>query len=216
MIAGAAEFKALNDLPAVPIELDVIAQTLQSDDVLLNEAFTFDNFLKQQITQSPNILHLATHAEFNAGNLDESFIQFWDSPITFEQMKDMPWQELELLILSACNTAVGSPEAELGFLGLAAAAGIETSIGSLWNVSDIGTLTLMAEFYTQLPNAALRADVIQQAQIALLQGETHIIDNTLQTSQGDIALPAEWNLETASFTHPFYWAGFTMVGIPWR
>lgn len=216
LIAGADQFTELNDLPAVPIELDVVAQTLQSDDVLLNEAFTLDNFLKQQISQSPNMLHLATHAEFNTGNLNESFIQFWDAPLTFEQIKYLPWSELELLILSACNTAISSPDAELGFIGLAAAAGIETSMGSLWNVSDIGTLALMAEFYAQLPKTPLRSKVIQQAQISLLRGETQINNNTLHTSQGDVALPAAWNLETADFTHPFYWAGFTMVGNPWR
>ncbi|MEA5465504.1 CHAT domain-containing protein [Leptothoe sp. PORK10 BA2] len=216
LIAGVEEFSTLNDLPAVPIELDVVAKRLQSNDVLLNETFTLDNFLRQQTSQNPNLLHLATHAEFNAGNLEESFIQFWDSSFTFEQMKDMPWAEIELLILSACNTALSSPDAELGFIGLAAAAGIETSMGSLWNVSDVGTLALMAEFYAQLPNTSLRSDAIQQAQLSLLRGETHINNNTLSTSRGDVDLPAEWNLPTADFAHPFYWAGFTMVGNPWR
>ena len=216
LIAGANQFKTLEDLPAVPIELDIVAQNFQSNDVLLNETFTLDNFLTAQTSQQPNLLHLATHAEFHAGNLEQSFIQFWDSPLRFDQMKNLTWAELELLILSACETAISSPEAELGFVGLAAAAGIETSMGSLWNVSDIATLALMAEFYTQLPDGAIRANALQKAQLSLLRGETHISNNALNTSQENISLPEEWGLPTADFSHPFYWAGFTMVGNPWR
>ena len=167
--------------------------------------------------QQPNLLHLATHAEFNAGDLDQSFIQFWDSPLTFHHMKGLNWPELELLILSACGTALSSPEAELGFIGLAAAAGIETSMGSLWNVSDIGTLALMAEFYTQLPKTSLRSQSLHKAQLALIRGETHINTNALTTSQESITLPRDWVLPaSAEFSHPFYWAGFTIVGNPWH
>ncbi|MFG6098158.1 CHAT domain-containing protein [Leptothoe sp. ISB3NOV94-8A] len=216
LVAGANQFEALDTLPAVPLELDVVAQSLQTREILLNETFTLDNFLKLKTSQQPELLHLATHAEFNAGNLEQSFIQFWDTPLNFHQMKTLSWPDLELLILSACGTALSSPEAELGFIGLAAAAGIETSIGSLWNVSDIGTLALMTEFYHQLPRPTLRHHALQRAQISLISGATHINNNTLYTSQGDITLPVELRLPTTEFSHPFYWAGFTMVGNPWR
>ncbi|NEZ65024.1 CHAT domain-containing protein [Leptolyngbyaceae cyanobacterium CCMR0082] len=215
LVAGANQFEALDTLPAVPLELDVVAQSLQTREILLNETFTLDNFLKLKTSQQPELLHLATHAEFNAGNLEQSFIQFWDTPLNFHQMKTLSWPDLELLILSACGTALSSPEAELGFIGLAAAAGIETSIGSLWNVSDIGTLALMTEFYHQLPHTTLRHHSLQRAQISLITGATHINNNILYTSQGDITLPVELRLPTTEFSHPFYWAGFTMVGNPW-
>ncbi|EKV02461.1 filamentous hemagglutinin family N-terminal domain protein [Leptolyngbya sp. PCC 7375] len=216
LVAGANQFEALDTLPAVPLELDVVAQSLQTREILLNETFTLDNFLKLKTSQQPELLHLATHAEFNAGNLEQSFIQFWDTPLNFHQMKALSWPDLELLILSACGTALSSPEAELGFIGLAAAAGIETSIGSLWNVSDIGTLALMTEFYHQLPHTTLRHQSLQRAQISLITGATQINNNLLHTSQGDITLPVELRLPTTEFSHPFYWAGFTMVGNPWR
>ncbi|MBE9067383.1 CHAT domain-containing protein [Leptolyngbya cf. ectocarpi LEGE 11479] len=217
LVAGANQFEALAALPAVPIELKVVAENTQATDILLNETFTLDNFLTLHTSQQPDLLHLATHAEFNAGNLDESFIQFWDAQLTFNQMRELNWSELRLLILSACGTALSSPEAELGFIGLAAAAGIETSMGSLWNVSDLGTLALMTEFYTQLSPTSLRFKSLQQAQISLIQGNTHINNSILDTSSEDILLPAEWNLPaSAEFSHPFYWAGFTMVGNPWR
>ncbi|MEM9264155.1 MAG: CHAT domain-containing protein [Cyanobacteria bacterium P01_F01_bin.13] len=217
LIAGADQFKTLAALPAVPIELNVVAQSFQSSDVLLNEIFTLDNVLQMQTSQKSNWLHLATHAEFNAGDLDQSFIQFWDSQLTFNQMRELNWQDLELLILSACNTALSSPEAELGFTGIAAAAGIKTSMGSLWDVSDVGTLALIAEFYGQLPKMPLHFNALQQAQISLIRGETQINNNVLHTSHGHTTLPDHWNFQaTAEFSHPFYWAGFTMVGNPWK
>ncbi|MBT9314310.1 CHAT domain-containing protein [Leptothoe spongobia] len=216
LIAGANYFQAFEELPAVTTELEIVAQNTQATDVLINETFTLDNFLALQASQQYDLLHLATHAEFNAGNLEQSFIQFWDSPLTFNRMRDLSWSELELLILSACGTALSSPEAELGFTGLAAGAGIETAMGSLWNVSDIGTLALMAEFYSQLPATPLRFHTLQKAQLSLIQGNTHIKNNILNTSQSAIELPTDWSLpSTAKFTHPFYWSGFTMVGNPW-
>ena len=217
LAGGANEFQGFENLPAVSIELDVVAENIETNSILLNDTFALNNFLAVQQVQQPNLLHLATHAEFNAGDLEQSFIQFWDSPLTFHQMKELNWPELELLILSACGTALSSPEAELGFIGLAAAAGIETSMGSLWNVSDIGTLALMAEFYTQLPKTSLRSQSLRKAQLSLIRGETHINTNALTTSQEPINLPRDWALPTsAEFSHPFYWAGFTIVGNPWH
>ena len=217
LIAGANQFTGFEELPAVPTELDIVAQNTQAIDVLLNETFTLDNFLALQQSQQPNLLHLATHAEFNAGDLNKSFIQFWNSKLTFHHMKELNWPALELLILSACGTALSSAEAELGFTGLAAAAGIETTMGSLWNVSDVGTLALMAEFYSQLSQSPLRFQSLQQAQLSLAHGNTHIQNNILNTSQDDISLPTEWQVTTkVEFSHPFYWAGFTMVGNPWH
>ncbi|MGD1857587.1 MAG: CHAT domain-containing protein [Leptolyngbyaceae cyanobacterium] len=215
LIAGAEKFQTHEALPAVPIELDIVAKSTQGTDVLLNETFTLDNFLALQASQQPDLLHLATHAEFNTGNLEQSFIQFWDAQLTFHQMRDLNWSEAELLILSACGTALSSPEAELGFTGLAAGAGIETVMGSLWNVSDIGTLALMTEFYTQLSQKALRFQSLRQAQIALIRGTTQVNNGLLNTSRQQIPLPSQWDLPGAEFSHPFYWAGFTMVGNPW-
>ena len=217
LIAGADQFTGFDELPAVPTELDIVAQNTQAIDVLLNETFTLDNFLELQQSQQPNLLHLATHAEFNAGNLDKSFIQFWNSKLTFNHMRELNWPALELLILSACGTALSSSEAELGFTGLAAAAGVETTMGSLWNVSDVGTLALMAEFYAQLSHSPLRFHSLQKAQLSLIRGNTHIKNNVLNTSQDDVDLPTEWHLPTAAeFSHPFYWSGFTLVGNPWH
>ena len=64
----------------------------------------------------------------------------------------MGWNSpaVELLILSACETAKDSYEAELGFAGFASQAGVKSTLASLWQVSDIGTAGLMIEFHTKL------------------------------------------------------------------
>ena len=67
-------------------------------------------------------------------------------------IREMEWDtpRVELLVLSACRTALGDEQAELGFGGLAVASGVKSALASLWYVSDQGTLGLMTEFYSQL------------------------------------------------------------------
>ncbi len=216
VVAGASEFEQLSDLPAVAVELDAIASQRESVVVLLNEAFTQQQILDTQNNNNTKTLHLATHAEFKSGNLENSYLQFWDEKLKFSDLSKLGWRDLELLILSACETAISSPEAELGFAGLAAATGVESSIGSLWSVSDLGTLALMAEFYGQLSQEPLRFQALRQTQIAMLRGETQISEQRLQTERGEITLPQDWSLnDSVEFTHPFYWSGFSLVGNPW-
>lgn len=216
LAAGASQFEQLNALPAVGVELEAIAAQRSAISLLFNEAFTKRNLLAAQAKKPSKILHLATHAAFNAGDVGSSYLQFWDSQLTFDQISQLGWNDLELLILSACATAISSPEAELGFSGLAAATGVESTIGSLWNVSDLGTLALMAEFYGQLNQSPLRFEALRQAQLSMLHGKTQIAGQQLQTGAGAVSLPAALNApDAAQFVHPFYWAGFSLVGNPW-
>jgi CHAT domain-containing protein len=119
-------------------------------------------------------------------------------------------------VLSACNTATGNPEAELGFTGLAALSGVKTAMGSLWQVSDLGTLALMSEFYAQLKTQPSRTDALRVAQGNLRDGLVRIEGDRLITTQGVVPLPKGLAIEgTMVFSHPYYWSGFTMVGNPW-
>jgi CHAT domain-containing protein len=120
------------------------------------------------------------------------------------------------LVLSACQTAVGDSEAELGFAGLALQAGVKSALASLWYVSDAGTLALMSEFYQQLKNTPIKADALRKTQIALLKEKVYLQQGELVTSRGDIALPpAVAKNNENKLTHPFYWASFTLIGSPW-
>jgi CHAT domain-containing protein len=166
------------------------------------------------------MIHLATHAEFNPGTAEDSYIQLWDSKLRLSQMQELGWDNpaVDLLVLSACRTAVGNPEAEMGFAGLAVASGVKSALASLWSVSDEGTLTLMTEFYNHLQNAKVKSQALRQAQLAMLRGEVKIEAGQLRGSgmRGSVALPPEMaNLTNTNLSHPYYWSGFTMIGSPW-
>jgi CHAT domain-containing protein len=105
---------------------------------------------------------------------------------------------------------------ELGFTGLAVQAGVKSAMGSLWYVSDEGTLGLMTQFYEQLKSAPIKSEALRLAQLAMLKGETRLQGGNLVTSGGSIPLPPELvKLGDKDLTHPYYWSAFTMIGNPW-
>ncbi|MEO8890129.1 MAG: CHAT domain-containing protein, partial [Coleofasciculaceae cyanobacterium] len=219
---GASKFATLAPLPAVPTELNIITQLWRGDS-FLNEQFTFNNLKAQRQRQPFEIIHLATHADFQAGKPSNSFIQLWDKKIQLNQLRQMGWNQapqVELLVLSACRTAVGDENVELGFAGLAVQAGVKSALASLWYVSDEGTLGLMSEFYQQLrqPEITTKAGALRQAQIAMLRGQVRLENGQLRGlgGLGEIDLPPELRRQgNHDLSHPFYWAGFTMIGSPW-
>lgn len=212
---GASEFAKLPSLPAVPVELREIGK----ERSFLNEAFTVENLRTEHQTGQFPIIHLATHADFQEGAPGNSFIQFWESQIQLPDMREWDWGNppVELLTLSACRTALGSEEAELGFAGLAVMSGAKSALASLWYSSDLGTLALMSKFYDQLESAPIRAEALRRAQLAMLQGEVSLDGGQLRGTrgQGGIVLPEELAQGSVSFSHPYYWAAFTMIGTPW-
>ncbi len=215
---GASQFTDDNPLPAVPVELSLITPQLWQGKSYLNQGFTLNNLKIQRRQQPFGIIHLATHAHFKPGTPNNTYINLWNSKLSLSQLPTLGWNNppVELLVLSACRTALGDREAELGFAGLAAQAGVKSVLGSLWNISDEGTLGLMTEFYQQLKTASMKAEALQQTQLAMLKGEVRLAGGTLQTSGKDVPLPAELaKLEDKTLSHPYYWAGFTMIGSPW-
>lgn len=215
---GASEFKEQDPLPAVPVELSAIAQNIWHGRSFLNQEFTEDNLRIQRQKQPFKIIHLATHADFLPGKPSNSYIQFWDNKLTLDKIGQLGLNNppIELLVLSACRTAIGNEEAELGFAGLAVQAGVKSAVASLWYVSDEGTLALMTEFYRHLQTAPIKAQALQKAQIEMISGQVRIENGQLQSPNGRIPLPpalAKNNNENLS--HPYYWAAFTVVGSPW-
>lgn len=218
LAAGASTFVDQPDLPAVPLELKTIADTLWPGQFFLNESFTPEQLITNRQRKSQSILHLATHGEFRAGSPSNSYIQFWDRRVTLDQLPNLSLNDppIDLLVLSACRTALGSPEAELGFAGLAVQAGVKTAMASLWRVDDIGTAGLMTEFYANLLNSSTRADALRQAQLAMLHGDVTVDAGQLIWTDGALAMPPALVSESRTvLTHPFYWAAFTLIGSPW-
>lgn len=220
---GVSKFATLAPLPAVPTELKIITEKLWRGESFLNEQFTLNNLKAQRQRQPFKIIHLATHADFQSGKPSNSFIQLWDTKIQLDQLRQMGWDQapqVELLVLSACRTAVGDENAELGFAGLAVQAGVKSALASLWYVSDEGTLGLMSEFYQQLrqPEITTKAGALRQAQIAMLRGQVRLENGQLKGLGGlaEVDLPPELRRRgNHDLSHPFYWAGFTMIGSPW-
>ncbi len=188
---GASEFANFSPLPNVPKELETI-QTLWGGPTFLNQDFTVENLRQERAKGRYPIVHLATHAMFEPGTVTNSFIQLWDQDaVRLNQLPslDLGRPPVELLVLSACQTALGDREAELGFAGLALQAGAKSALGSLWQVSDEATFELMKGFYTALKTAPYKAQALRFAQSQLQQNP--------------------------DFQAPYYWASFTLIGSPW-
>ena len=218
MAMGASTFEALSPLPAVPLELEEIAQDLWEGESFLNEEFTVDNLRSQHQSNQFQIIHLATHAEFSPGDPSNSYIKFWDGKLTLDRMRQLQLNDppIELLVLSACRTAIGDQDVELGFAGLAVNSGVKSALASLWYVSDTGTLGLMSEFYQSLQTAPIKAEALRSAQIAMLQGKVYLENGQLHGSSNSIVLPADLSsARKETLSHPYFWAGFTMIGSPW-
>lgn len=221
LAGGASEFEEQDPLPGAENEIYSIIQQLWRDAQLFNEDFTRNNLIEAQQEQPHGIVHLATHANFSEGDLSNSYIQLWREQISLNEIREMGWGDdpaVKLLVLSACETASGSLEAELGFGGAAVQTGVESVLASIWKVSDVGTLALMAEFYQQLglPEVGVKAEALQRAQLALLDGEVSFANGYLEGTDATIFLPNELSAQdNFSPTHPYYWSGFTLIGSPW-
>lgn len=215
---GADRFVEYAPLPAVPTELELISNKIWQGESYLNEGFTTDNLKKARSQNNFGIVHLATHGEFKSGKAENSYIQFWDEKLPLTRFRELGLNDaqIELLVLSACRTAFGDPDAELGFAGLAIATGVKTAVGSLWYVNDEGTLALMTGFYSQLDSAAIKVEALRQAQLSLLRGETRFENGQLLFPDGSFALPPELlGKGDRVFNHPYFWSAFTTIGSPW-
>ncbi|MEB3826889.1 CHAT domain-containing protein, partial [Phormidium sp. CCY1219] len=214
---GASKFTDKIALPAVPVELSAIL-TIWPGKSFLNEAFTFSNLKLQREKEPFRLVHLATHSEFNPGNPEESYIQLWDGRLSLDRVRELNWNSppVELLVLSACRTAVGDENAELGFAGLAVNAGVKSALASLWYVNDEGTLGLMSEFYHQLRAVSVKAEALRRSQVAMIRGEIRVQQGELIYAGDRIPLPPPLaSVSYQELSHPYYWAGFTAIGSPW-
>jgi CHAT domain-containing protein len=219
---GASQFKDKFPLPAVPIELQTAIENPRRGQKFLNAQFTIANFRNQNEKERFAIIHLGTHAEFQPGDKNQSYIEFSDNRLSMSQLvqlsDELGWSSaddspVELLVLSACQTALGDRQAELGFAGLAVAAGVKSVLASLWNVSDLGTLGLMSQFYNEYDLQANKSEALRQAQLAMLKGQLQVNNGVMTLSNGEkIALPPEFPQGKLDLSHPYYWASFTLIG----
>ncbi|NET11208.1 MAG: CHAT domain-containing protein [Symploca sp. SIO2B6] len=207
-------------LPAVPTELSTLIFDVWKGELFLNEEATVDT-LKGARERTPfGIIHMATHATFQDGSYDNSFIQLWNDQLDMSEIRDLGWNNppVEMLVLSACQTALGSHEAELGFAGLAVQTGVKTAIASLWSVDDTATMSLMSQFYNTLNTTPIKSEALRQAQLSLIRGDVRVEEGVLYVAglNRGIPLPPEsLSASIQDLSHPYYWSAFTIVGNPW-
>ena len=215
---GASEFKDLPPLPGVEVELETIVPKLWSGRKIINQDFTVENLKNAHKQGGFDIIHIASHSKFSSGAPEHSFIQFGDRKLRLDQIAKLELElpPVDLLVLSACETALGNEDAEFGFAGLAMQAGVKSALASLWTINDAGTVVLMSQFYQKLKSTPVKSAALRAAQISMLKQKVFVEGTKIRGSEIKIDLPASTSEdESQNFAHPFYWAGFTIIGNPW-
>ncbi|MEA5566028.1 CHAT domain-containing protein [Anabaena sp. UHCC 0399] len=188
------EYSSFPPLPGIKLEFDLIAQTGASTKKLLDKDFTSSTLEKNVNTVPFNVLHLATHGQFSS-RPEDTFILANDGSINVLQFDNLlrsqsntNTQIIELLVLSACQTATGDNRATLGLAGAAIKAGARSTVASLWHIDDQSTAILIGEFYNELVNSKVtKAEALRRAQVKLLT-------------------------KYPNYSRPAYWAAYVLVG----
>jgi CHAT domain-containing protein len=196
LVAGLSEARLnFSALPSVQQEVNKIQSEIPSQ-VLFNQNFTNSAF-KSRVSAAPfPIVHLATHGKFSS-NAEETFIVTWDGLIKVNELSGVLKtvelsrnNSLELLVLSACETAEGDTKSALGLAGVAVRSGARSTIATLWQVNDEASATLMSKFYDQLvqinKTGISKAEALRRAQV-----ET---------------------LKNPDYKSPYFWAAYVLLG----
>lgn len=241
-VSKAAEgFAALS---AVPDELDCIITDSETKTVspkpvcqsgvmtgrkLLDEKFTLEAF-ENSLGRFP-IVHIASHFSLNPGNDKDSFLLLGGGAqrrFTVNDLRGVELTDVELLVLSACNTATPGGEktngVEIeGFGALAQKQGSHAVMATLWSVADDSTRELMVRFYELYKKGELsKAEALRQAELSLMTGGGKAAEGSTRrgiqirpSSVADKTQPKFERDAKAPYAHPFYWSPFVLFG-NWR
>jgi CHAT domain-containing protein len=225
MAAGASRFEGLSPLPLVPQEVSQVASASkgQAASTYLNEQFTPQVLISKAGDSTVGQVHVATHAEFLPGGPSKAKLFTGTSAMSLTEFASLRQRRegapLQLFVLSACRTALGDRDSELGFAGLALQAGSRSAIGSLWYVDDVATSAYFVQFYRYLDAGVPKAEAMQLVRLAMAQGNFRLEGDKLLGPYGVPVLEkltAEQRRRVAQgLQHPFYWAGIELLGTPW-
>ena len=178
-------------LPGVGREVQALEKILPGTR-LLDAAFTIDAFTQAAKSDRYSVVHLASHGVFG-GSAESSYILAFDDVLTLDGLQNILKGEqfqgapIEVLSLSACETAAGNDRAPLGISGAAMKARAKSVLGTLWPVDDDAAVSVMTRFYAGIAQQGeSKARALQQSQVQVLR-----------------------NPQTA---HPFFWAPFSLIG----
>ena len=195
LVAGLTEARhGFAALDYVQVELEDIQNQVDSN-VLLDREFTQETLQAKMESAEYPIVHIATHGQFGS-TVEDTFLLAWDNPIQINQLDRLlktqslrQQQAIELLVLSACETAAGDRRAALGIAGMAVRGGARSTLATLWTVSDESTALAMKNFYQRLTQSEVsitKAEAWRQSQLELIN--------------------------STRFKHPYYWAPFILLG----
>jgi CHAT domain-containing protein/Flp pilus assembly protein TadD len=177
-------------LPNVAEEVDTL-KILYGGKLLLNGEFLVPSMEREMKQKAVGVVHIASHGVVE-NDVSKSFLLAYDDKITMNRLSQLVGllqyrqEPLELLTLSACETAIGDDRAALGLAGMAVKAGARSALATLWFIDDKATSELVAEFYRQLRDpAATKALALQRAQLMIMNEPGH--------------------------QHPSFWAPFLMI-----
>jgi len=179
-------------LDFVPGELKSI-EPLYRSRTLLNEDFVLPALREKLTEEQYSIVHIASHGQFGH-DASQTFVLTHDAKLTLNDLEAMirpsqyRGQPVEMLVLSACQTAAGDDRAALGLAGVAVKAGARSALATLWFVNDQSTSVLVKEVYNQLrQNPGLsKAKALQAAQVKLINDRR--------------------------YRHPCYWSPYLIIG----
>lgn len=187
----AAERHGFPGLPAVVQEAELISKSF-SPTVLMDGTFLKDDLENIFLRNDYRYVHIASHGQFS-GRADSTFVLTYDGFLTLDDLENLirpssyRGAPVELLTLSACQTAAGDDKAALGLAGVAIKAGCRAALATLWFVSDQASALMVDEFYRALAKPGTsKAKALQHAQTVLRNDPR--------------------------FRHPRYWAPYLMIG----
>jgi CHAT domain-containing protein len=141
--------------------------------------------------------------------------------LTVGEIKDMTVKGLDLLTLSACNTATGivtgdGVEVE-SFANEILKLGSKAVLATLWPVNDASTGLLMTNFYQNRygGNAEDKASALRMAQLSLMNENIDIQPSQrgpVLAKSGSVKIPVAKPWDGQGFSHPYYWAPFVIMG----
>ena len=126
---------------------------------------------------------------------------------------------LDLVVFSACRTALGDADAELGFSGLALQAGARSAVGTLWYVDDVVTSAYFVQMYRFLEQGVPKAEAMQLTRQAFIDGLVRLSGDEVIGVDGSPLLrelsPSQRRRVSNGVANPFFWAGIELMGAPW-
>jgi CHAT domain-containing protein len=229
LAAGASRFQqSLAPLPMVPKELAALANE-QSATLLMDEQFTVDALRQLALQDRFRRLHIATHAEFQPGQDDSAKLYTDRDSMNLTTLRTLlrtraSDRPMDLITLSACKTALGDEQSELGFVGMALLAGSRSAIGSLWEVDDAGSAAFFIQFYRYLRSGLAKDQALQATSRAFRHGLVRLEGDQLigpSVSNGGedgllrVESPEDRRRLSHGLHHPHFWAGMVLTGSPW-